>query len=143
MRYCNLFDQLFVDEFKLNGWPCLFLTARKTLVVQGMAFHQKHCFDSLNFWVHSVSTYCANWGFLKLILFELDMYLQKVNMYRIWLVLTAFLIKSVQVMVRLRIFPIFSFLAKTLSFRAKTLSFLEMTTFLPEMKISEKYASGP
>ena len=46
-------------------------------------------------------------------------------------------LKSVQVMVRLHIFPIFSFLAKCCHLSA------EMTTFLPEMKISEKYASGP
>ena len=53
-------------------------------------------------------------------------------MYNIFLKLTNLRVKSVQVMVRLHIFPIFSFLAK-----------IEKTTFLPEMKMSEKYASGP
>ena len=64
-------------------------------------------------------------------------------------------LKSVQVMVRLHIFPIFSFLAKMLSFlhiiniysifyqKDDMYSCTEKTTFLPEMKITEKYASGP
>jgi hypothetical protein len=43
------------------------------------------------------------------------------------------ILKSVQVMVRLHIFKIWQ----------KVVISAEMTTFLPEMKISEKYASGP